>query len=111
MPKPPTVEAVTDGEKGIARLRTDKRIKRWLSAKRPKPELGPESRVISYRTEACLAVHMAHEAGADEDTREFLLSEYKWAVSSLEETHPYIDWRLTLKRREQNTTSQMTFDF
>lgn len=75
------VETVQPGEKGPQRYRTDKRVKRYLLAKRPDP--SKLEQLINYRTEACVACNRAEEDRAAQDVREFLLEEYDWAVSEL----------------------------
>ena len=95
---PIKTETVADGEKGADRYRTDKRIKRWLLAKRPSFARKDRNRaandfvqqVVNYRTEACLAVNLATEAGADADVLDFLRAEHAWALAYLEEHTPAI---------------------
>jgi hypothetical protein len=73
------VECVQPGEKGSQRWRQDKRVKRYLCAKRPDP--ADVQRLISYRTEACVAANTC--ADADTDVRELIISEYEWALREL----------------------------
>lgn len=75
-----TVEAVQTGEKGQERYRKDKRVKKYLLAKRPPP--GNE-RLLNYRTEACVGHWEAREGGADQDVLDFIRAEHDWAVAEL----------------------------
>ena len=74
-------ERVRPGEKGVQRLRRDKRVRRYLQSKRPAPD--DLERVTTYRTEACLGANMACEDGADADVLAELVGEYRWALSTL----------------------------
>jgi hypothetical protein len=76
----PKVEQVQSGEKGAERYRSDKRVKRFLLAKRPEVD---SERLINYRTECCVACHAAAGADAAADIQAFLLGEYQWAVREL----------------------------
>lgn len=89
------VETVQEGEKGQQRYRTDKALKKYLLAKRPR-ETETE-RIISYRTETVLGVRKAMEEGAPHDIVDQLRAEYEWALAQLEEQRPETDWRNTLK--------------
>ena len=73
-------EAVQSGEKGQARYRIDKRVKRYLLAKRPPPR---DDRLYNYRTEACVGHNEAIEDGADPDLIAFLRAEHDWALEQL----------------------------
>lgn len=75
-----TVEAVQAGEKGRERYRSDKRVKKYLLAKRPP---SGNDRIISYRTEACVGHWHATKDGADQDVLDFIRAEYYWAVEEL----------------------------
>lgn len=74
------VEAVQAGEKGQERYRKDKRVKKYLLAKRP--PAGNE-RILNYRTEARVGHWDASEDGADQDVIDFLRAEHDWAVDEL----------------------------
>ncbi len=41
-------------------------------------------RVISYRTEVCVAYNAAHDDGADQDVLDYLRSEHDWALTTME---------------------------
>jgi len=77
-------ESVQAGEKGIARLRRDKRIKKYLQSKRP-----PRGELLfNYRSEALLGANQAYLDGADPEVRKFLLGELDWAIIQLLEYAP-----------------------
>ena len=80
-------EAVQQGEKGMQRYRLDKRVKRYLLAKRPPAR---DDRLINYRTEACVGHNDAVKDGADPDLIAFLRAEYYWAVERLMEYDPRV---------------------
>ena len=82
------IEQVQPGEKGDQRYRKDKRVRRWLLAKRP-PEDATQQ-IISYRTETCLACNRAEAKGADEDVLDFLIGEYEWALARLRALAPHV---------------------
>lgn len=73
-------ESVEEGQKGQQRYRTDKRVKKYLLAKRPKP--GDE-RLLNYRTESCVGYNIAMKEGADRDVLDFIRAEHDWAVAEL----------------------------
>lgn len=75
--KAAAVEEVQPGEKGRARQRKDKELKRFLSAKRPPAE--DIERVTGYRTEACVGWHKANDKGAPAHILEQLEVEHDWA--------------------------------
>lgn len=77
---PIEVESVGSETKGAARLRKDKRVKRYLSSRRP---VDDRERLISYRTEACVGYNEAVEDGAPADVVEFLYQEHEWAAAEL----------------------------
>lgn len=72
-------EAVQPGEKCMERYRKDKRVKRYLLAKRP--EFG--DRLFNYRTEACVGHYEAVKDGAEPELIAFLRAEHDWAVEQL----------------------------
>lgn len=74
-------EKKTAGTKGTACFRSDKRIKRWLLAKRPLP--SDVDRIISYRTESCVAYNDAERAGETQEVLDFLWAEHAWALKRL----------------------------
>lgn len=75
-----SIEAVQTGEKGPERYRKDKRVKKYLLAKRPP---AGDDRLLNYRTEARVGHWEANQDGADLDVISFLRAEHDWAVSEL----------------------------
>lgn len=73
-------EAVQQGEKGRDRYRIDKRVKKYLMAKRPRPG---DDRLLNYRTECCVGNWEARKDGADQDLLDFIRAEHDWAVEEL----------------------------
>ena len=73
-------EAVQQGERGRDRYRTDKRVKKYLLAKRPRPG---DDRLLNYRTECCVGYREAERDGADRDLLIFIRAEHDWAVEEL----------------------------
>jgi hypothetical protein len=73
-------EAVQQGEKGRDRYRTDKRVKKYLLAKRPRPG---DDRLLNYRTECCVGHWEARRDGAEQDILDFIGAEHDWAVEEL----------------------------
>lgn len=86
----PQVESVQPGEKGSERLRADKRVKAYLSAKRP--DANDVQRIIDYRTQALTAANKATDENADEDVQDFLSMEHEWAIDRLSELRPETNW-------------------
>ncbi len=84
----PAVEVVCAGEKGIARQRADRRVKRWLAAKRPVAD--EVDRLTSYRTEACVGYNGAVAEGALADVVAFLEAEHAWAMERLRAVAPRV---------------------